>query len=334
MKDKFFRIIHNTFSDNKNLSTYYLCDKVYSEYITGISLFTDSARKIAAQRIVDCCDEKGIFHDVDDSKGHNVYHSISYHLSALKCLKHRGLPIEGEISSSFIVNSLKDKMGLSPTLTFYEKTNFWRGSHKVGGLISSAILYNELFESELILSLPEYTNDWCSHWADTVNNNGLWSTSNFLISFAFDIMYKIKHDPNLAKYGAAAHLYWVFTYLERSDLLLNKINKNEVIENILKIYSNNFILEKTPYCLDYDVIYILDFVSKGSNSPEIDHVFENVGMAIFTYICNDTGVMWPHAFPGALATLAICQNRSKKFDEYLIANKLSFSIPVKMTPWL
>lgn len=302
-----------------------VADVIYIQYISGISILTNEDIYIYSNRIIDSADEDGFFYSSISKKSHNKYHSTAYALATIELASEL---VGKDLVPSAILHKLDDNIDFNHALpknfTLIDRLHVWKASHTFGGLSS---IFELLCKREI-----KKQNPVLNHYKEIIGKDGLWRFANFLPQFIFDLLYRARHDPKLALYGGAAHLYWHF------DDIPSRVDIENAVEKMILIYEETAILEKVPYCLDYDVLFILRAFQRSSRlshnlEAEVDKIFNKVGLAIYEFLINDDGLLWLHALPGLLAAMQVaCE--SQNFNEFLKQKSIELTDPMEKTSWL
>lgn len=302
-----------------------VADIIYIQYISGISILTNEDIFSHTNLITGSADKNGFFYSSISKKSHNKYHSTAYALATLELAS--GI-VGSDLVPSAILRKLAENIDFNQALpknfNLIDKLHVWKASHTFGGLSS-------IFELLCKRGL-KHQNLVLNYYKETVGKDGLWRFANSLPQFIFDLLYKLRHDPKLALYGGAAHLYWHF------DDIPARVDIEMAAAQIISLYSESAILEKVPYCLDYDVLFILRTFYRHPNLShklkiEIDQIFDKVGRATYQFLINDNHLLWLHALPGLLATMQVaCE--SQNFNDFLKQKSIVLEDPMERTSWL
>ncbi len=323
---KFDSLINSIIENKCNYQNWFdLADIIYCQFISNIDFFDDDKLKKTQKIIIESQDENGFFHPPKGKKSHNCYHSTAYALSTLNLIECMGAQKKSIAKLiNHVVKSIDVEASKKSSFGLVDKVHVWRASHTFGGM--SCIF--ELGKQFGVLS----SNPVLSYYESIIGDDGLWRFSNPILQKIFDSIYRIKHDPLLAIYGGAAHLYWHMSKIP------DNVDPHITMQNLLQIYKNKSILEKVPYCLDYDLLFIMRFYAKNFEyseiiKKEIDDTFTRVGLEILSFLTHQSDRLWLHALPGLLAALQVC-SYSKKFDAHLKELRINLSDPMEVTKWL
>lgn len=300
-------------------------DLIYCQYILNISIYGQSDLLAIADEIVNSVDSEGFFLDVSATKSHNKFHKSALAIATLELIEYltdSELGVKNSVEK--INNNINYLLAYPSKLTYLDKVHMWRGSHTFGGI---AALKQFCVKYELCDD-----NDVLDFYFSIIRNDATWKLVNPLISSLFDLLYQFKHNPSAAYYGAAAHLFW----LKRDYSGLDRIDPNLSVTKLLDFYRKAEIIENVPYCLDYDLLYILRFLVVNFEIEKALHeqvleVFYKVGVKII-YFLNNNQEMWLHAFPGALAALQVCCFTDKLLESN--PDLVSLRDPMDITLWL
>ncbi len=302
-----------------------IADVIYCQYITGISFFSSKEIKEYANVILRAKDEQNFFHSTAAKKSHNKFHSTAYALSALKLSsKLTGTNLFPYEVLMQLNKSIDYSICIPCNLSTLDKVHVWKASHTFGGI--SSILQMAVNEGYSI------SNPVIEYYEKIISTDGLWRLSPLPYQLFFDSLYWIKHNPKFAKYGGAAHLYW------HLKTLPDKVNAELAVSKILRIYEKGYILEKIPYCLDYDILYMLRFFKLNYNfdieiAKKIDNIFLNVGLSLIQFLGKSNEKLWLHALPGLLATLQIT-TESSSIETLFEENNINLNDPMEIVTWL
>lgn len=302
-----------------------LCDVVFTQFILDTPIFDTQKLLEIKDTIFSSADENGYIHPHNSKKSHNKYHSTAYGLASLCLISElTGDKIDTAPLLTKVLSNLDVTRAMPENFSAVDKLHVWRASHTFGGI--SAIL--EFAKAQGLID----SNSVLDSYIKSINKLGLWGFSNPVFQLAFDVLYSIKHNPTYAKYGGAAHLYW------HMDTIPTTVDKERAIKAILKFYRNKTILEKIPYCLDYDVLFMLRLLCKSGGvstqlTDKVNEVFFNVGCSLVEYLTNKNADLWVHAYPGALAAIEVC-TFSSKFKSQLEASDIKLKDVMEYTVWL
>ena len=308
-------------------------DYLYCEHMLGQQILSEPTKRKWLSIILESRTEDGFFFDKNDFKSHNKFHLTAYALSTLKLLNYK----EELPNINLAVRSITSENNITYPNKILDRLQFWRGSHTVAGkcaIILTCKEMNLLNDSDNI-AVDNYIKKWFEFYDAKISQDGLWRPHKGIIQYSFDTLYRMRHSPILAKYGAAAHLYWIYGKCNHS--LPKKIDVEHSIDRILGIYNKDKILEEVPYCLDYDVLCILNMliscIPPERRKDEYSGLFLEAGKEILKFIEDSDERMWDHAFPGAIASLAECA-KHKDFASYLNSKGLSVKDPFEEVFWL
>lgn len=306
------------------------CDAVYCEYILGIDILSKEAKSKGAASILSSFNGNH-FIDPNDEKSHGGAHLTAYALATLSLLE---VDIPRKIVNAVFDDCISSHVQYPAKLV--DRLQFWRGSHIVGGKVSAMMTLKDmrLLDEVQLASLKSYISSWFSFYDREISENGLWYPIKDFRQKIFDFLYQIRHRPVYAKYGAAAHLYWIYSRMNRR--LPNTVDLDQAISEGASLYSKSKILESTPYCLDFDVLFIINFLTdmkepRGEVSDS--DLFYEVGLEIYQYFLAHKPA-WFHALPGALAALVECTKGSVRFRDMLLQDGIVLRDPFQRVNWL
>lgn len=237
-------------------------DMAYAAHILGLlDAFSDAEGRIAwADGVLAFQDEDGWFR-AGDRQGHGVEHATAYALGAVQLLT-------GNDPSP--LRPLKPLLGLvgqidrSPgrerapfTLGLLDRTHFWRGSHRAGGIAAIIGALRDLGLSAHALPGVDDATSWLEGWWEHFTHrvdpcSGYWRLSPLPLQTAFDLFYRRRHDPVLARMGGAVHLYWI---AEKIGAPMPQpaalIGATAALAGVDGLY------EGEPYCIDLDANFLI-----------------------------------------------------------------------------
>lgn len=282
------------------------CDIAYSRYLLGLSPFVSQgcfAEFLSAAKLAELAGtaKRG-------GQRLNV-HSTAYLLGTLN-LASKTFPTEVEAflgdqdwQIATIIN-LENNLPLWPAKYSHHS---WRVSHWIGGTPSILkSLWRQIPEICRSKGFPDLGTvlSTCDTLID--GRKGVLRTynSDFLQNI-FRELYRLRHDPDAGEIGGIVHLHWI-NYAEgrlpykANDLLYLKARK---------LLDKTPFMEKTPYCLDFDIVQIVRTSSLGSSTR--DARLNSRALQFGNDICafldsslnSDYGL---HRLPGALATVHEC----------------------------
>ncbi len=303
---------------------FHVLDWVYVHYILGTldQRFNKTEREKYIQNILHHQHEDGFFYAGDDQK-HHPLHTSAYALGALQLLKNDNVVFNKRLKPfSALTNYIHPRPSAHQrpmSLSMLDRLHFWRGSHKVGGVAAiMGALQNLVGENEAVRLLgvenvQNWLNGWALYWqAKMCSKDGFWQPAPLLLQKIFDQLYRFRHDPQMARMGAAAHLYWIFAQLH-----IDAPYGECVIDKILSLQQPSGLYENRPYCIDLDANFILRCALKNSASPlktsmAINAMQKNAE-AVLLWYAQKPVAEWPsnpHHLPGSLAAVAVAQTLS------------------------
>lgn len=234
-------------------------------------------------------------------------HLTAYVLGAAVLLRSAGHDISQELLAGerWRVNELFDG-GLRPRWPAQWSHHSWRVSHWIGGAPSILLSLTRL--------APERCRAQdCPNLADVLaasdglvdGKTGLLKTyrSRFLQSL-FRVAYRLRHDPEAGDVGGVVHLHWVNYAAGRMPYKA----AGALFQRAAALLARTPFIERTPYCLDFDVIQI---VRTASPSPaalsdlrsRARQLAADISGFLETGLTHQYGL---HRLPGALAAQHEC----------------------------
>ena len=308
------------------------------DHYTDIFNFWTKGEKFKAyQKIQDHCDFIYIVHladlfDIIDHKSIKIFkqhireinlpiysqnhsikslsiHNTAYLLGALNLLRFRGFNLypdlnllENNIDILSLLNSHTKQPVYPPVLSHH----IWRVSHWIGGIpsIMYSLIKANILPSKELNNILNQTMSACDNLID--NRTGLLKTyKNEYIQWLFKQVYSMRHNPDLGDIGGIAHLHWI-------NYLLNRPYKRMEIlfEKSIKLFLEcSPFMEKTPYCLDFDIVQIIrTSLIQGAHLPtdaynRITRMINDIEIFIMEKLNINYKI---HKLPGALATYHEC----------------------------
>jgi len=242
----------------------------------------------------------------DRSKPATV-HLTAYALGAAVLLRSEGYDISRELLASdrWRLKELFDG-DLRPRWPAQWSHHSWRVSHWIGGAPSILLSLTRL--------APERCHaQGCPNLADVLaasdalvdGETGLLKTyrSRFLQAL-FRAAYRLRHDPDAGDVGGVVHLHWVNYAVGRMPYKA----AGALFERAVALLARTPFIERTPYCLDFDVIQI---VRTASPSPAALSDVRSRARRLAEDISGffETGLTQEyrlHRLPGALAAQHEC----------------------------
>ena len=116
----------------------------------------------------------------------------------------------------------------------------------------------------------------------------------------FKALYRIRHDPEAGEVGGIVHLHWVNYATGRTPFKAAA----PLFDRARKLYWKAPFLEKTPYCLDFDIVQILrtsapDRLTDPQILDRAKRFIDDIDLFFSTSLDEHYAL---HKLPGALAT--------------------------------
>lgn len=279
------------------------CDMIYTLCLTEQAhRLTSEGAKAFGQYVKSWSLAGGITGAAPGSPQANV-HLTAYVLGALNLLRESGTPVVEPLfaPSGWNMAQLVDDTNL-PRWPKKFSHHSWRVSHWVGG--AASIIYNlwRLAPEQAAREHVPAPSDVLVAADRLVNaRNGLLKCySSELAQRLFKALYKIRHDPEAGEVGGIVHLHWVNYATGRVPYKAAE----HLFDRARKLYWKAPFLEKTPYCLDFDIVQILRTSAAGNlTDPRIlsraKRFIEDIDLFFETSL-DDAYAL--HKLPGALAT--------------------------------
>lgn len=322
----FNEILLNKASEYEDTGWFSHADKVYIQYISDTKIFSKEELQFVRESIIESQDIEGYISDSKANKSHNKFHSTAYALATLSLIDSL---TESRTEYKKILTplhaSLDPTIGKVENLGLLNRAHQWRGSHTFGG-ICAIQYYLKKHDFPTNLDLLHY-------YQDQISTDGLLNLTNRVVSKCFDSLYVLRHRPDTAKFGAVAHLYWMF---ERKNL--QQVDSQSVLTAINSLVNSDGSVEAIPYCLDYDLLYILRFFLETENKTTEAYqasiqTLNKCGHRIYNFIMSNSSKFWLHAIPGALAALQVCAY-SEDFSIFLDNNNIQLNNIMDETIWI
>lgn len=322
----FNEILFNKVCEYEDTGWFSKADKVYIQYISDTKIFSIEELQIVRESIIESQDNEGYISDRKAKKSHNKYHSTAYALATLSLIDSL---TESYTDYKKILTplhaSLDPTVGKVENLGLLNRAHQWRGSHTFGG-ICAIQYYLKKYDFPTNLDLLHY-------YQDQISTDGLLNLTNPVVSICFDSLYVLRHRPDTAKFGAVAHLYWMF---DRKNL--HQVDSLSVLTAINALVNSDGSVEAIPYCLDYDLLYILRFFLESENKKTEAYqvsilTLNKCGHRIYNFIMSNSSKFWLHAIPGALAALQVCAY-SEDFSIFLDNNNIKLNNIMDETIWI
>jgi hypothetical protein len=280
-----------------------LCDVVFTLFLIGhVHLLTADGAAAFAKHVCRWRLAGHLNASIERSRTASV-HLTAYLLAAAVLLRSTGHDISQELvgGGQWRLHELFDA-DLRPRWPAKWSHHAWRVSHWVGGapsiLLSLSRLAPERCRDE---GAPELAGVLAASDALVDGETGLLRTyrSEFLQSL-FRTAYRLRHDPEVGDVGGVVHLQWINHAVGR----LPYKGAGALFERAAALLTRAPFIERTPYCLDFDVIQI---VRTAAPSPTaLSHglrararrLAEDISGFFATGLTQDYGL---HRLPGALA---------------------------------
>ena len=215
------------------LCTYGSTDVLISRFITNQLTLTEKDKDEWAEKINRFQDPKSGWYKKRYTL-HFKEHTTAYAIAALKLIDRK--PKYPLFWKDAI---LKDEKAMESWLNSITWSSIWNGSHVISGVPAALLMTGEG---------NERFYNWYFNWLDseTDTNSGFWRRG---ILHRMNILYR----PNLHDMAGAFHMYYVYSYCNRSWRFADK-----AIDWTLKFQnSNGFWNGKVTYCVDLDAIYTM-----------------------------------------------------------------------------
>ncbi len=287
-------------------------DMVYAAHILGVlPSLTEDSHESWIETILSFQSEDGWFR-AGDSQGHGAEHSTAYALGALQILG-AYKPALREIKSFAAEVKANPNVNEAPfRISLLDRTHFWRGSHRVGGLASIVGAVGQLgLDTQKILGVADgedWLNGWWAYFEQRIDpKTGYWRLSNPFLHFGFDLLYRSRHDPTLARMGGAVHLYWV------SERMGKPVKyPAQIVQTTAALQNSNGLYENEPYCIDLDGNFMIGRSLSGLNEDHPQAINGRSALArnreaILDWYAARALEQWnssSHKLPGAFAAVA------------------------------
>ncbi|WP_395341901.1 hypothetical protein PN836_020390 [Ningiella sp. W23] len=287
-----------------------MCDVIYSLYLSDNFDKVNSAMSDSTVRLYrSVC----LYGEKENSLHQTLLspHLSAYLLGSLRLLQTKyslSLPAKQWILNEKLSNNLIPKYPLK------YKLHPWRVSHWLGGVLS--IVYNlNLIHDEDIDKQNLFQRMIDSYEHNIINKNGLIDLGAAApIQSLFDVLYKIRHNPEHGKIGGIVHITWIYHAIDRKykglDRLISYAEK-------LILEADGF-MEDVPYCLDFDFLQLLrtGYSQLGISSSK-DELFLDWRRRLEIYMSTEAesdSRFSLHKLPGALASIRECELHLSKSD--------------------
>jgi hypothetical protein len=293
-------------------------DMLYAAHIVGrLDELTDaSGREAWAGHILTYQQDDGWFRS-GDTQSHGVEHATAYALGGLQILaaNDRG----GVVDGLKPLRGFKSEIVAAPDrshkpfeLSLLDRVHFWRGSHRTAGLaaimgsVADLGLPAERFVG--VASPRDWLDGWWDHFAARVDRRtGYWAMAPHPVHAAFDLVYRLRHEPRLASMGGAVHLYWI-----SEKLSAPMPYPQALISATSRLIRASGLYEVEPYCIDLDANFLLARALPRLNGDDAPRETARRALlknraAVAAWFSERPADKWnanSHKLPGAFAAIA------------------------------
>jgi hypothetical protein len=234
-------------------------------------------------------------------------HLTAYALGAAVLLRSAGHDISQELLAGerWRLDELFDG-DLRPRWPAQWSHHSWRVSHWIGGAPSILLSLTRLAPERCrAQGCPNLADVLAASDALVDGETGLLKTyRNRVLQSLFRAAYRLRHDPDVGDVGGVVHLHWINYATGR----LPYKAASALFQRATTLLARTPFIERTPYCLDFDVIQI---VRTASPSPaalsglrsRARQLAEDISGFFETGLTHEYGL---HRLPGALATQHEC----------------------------
>jgi len=180
----------------------------------------------------------------------------------------------------------------------------WRVSHWIGGAPSILLSLHRLAPDRCrTQGVPALADVLAASDALVDGETGLLRAyrSQFLQSM-FRAAYRLRHDPQVGDVGGVVHLHWVNYAAGR----LPYKAAGALFQRAVALLERTPFIERTPYCLDFDVIQIVRTAAPSPSSLDRERARRLAADISHFFEAGLTADYRLHRLPGALATQHEC----------------------------
>lgn len=258
-------------------------------------------------------DGRGWFH-ARDRQRHSPVHVTAYALGALRLLagpQTEALGPHPRAPHGLCAIGPDEAVGRAgrAALGPLERLHFWRGSHRAGGVVAIQALLAEPVlggagTDAVTPALRALVADWM---AASDAATGCWTLAPAWQQRPFDLLFALRHAPPHCRLGAAAHIYW-----PAARLGVPCAHPRAALDAVAIAQRPDGRFENTPYCLDYDGLFIARHALRSAEGGRDDMQVYLTGIAAGVRANIERaaidGRLWArgvHGMVGALAALAL-----------------------------
>lgn len=275
-----------------------------------------AAERVAwAEAILARQDDDGWFR-AGDRQGHGPEHATAYALGALQILlgEERAPLARLKPLRALGAQLARDPGARVPpfALSLLDRVHFWRGSHRAGGIAAIVRGLHMLgLDTEALLGIRDarqWLDGWWAWFEPRIDpQTGYWRLAPAPLQAAFDLAYRRRHDPVLARMGGAVHLYWVALSMGRSIP-----HPAAMVATTSALIGADGLYEREPYCIDLDANFLIARSLPGlrprSRAREAGRraLALNRNAIVSWFTRRDPSLWHPssHRLPGAFAAVA------------------------------
>lgn len=278
------------------------CDIIYSFELTGqIDRVTPAGARAFlahANRWHWAAD----LNDVPENAPRASVHLTAYVLGALRLLKIAGHRFpDGIAQGSWRLSELFNDT-LLPIWPKRYSHHSWRVSHWIGGTASILQSLWVLAPDRCATSGAPPTNALLERADGLVNpSTGLLKCyRSEVMQRLFKYLYRLRHDPAAGEVGGIVHLHWV----NYSEGRLPYVGAEGLFSRAANLYAKQPFMEKTPFCLDFDIVQILrtygpESLRENFIQDRAKRFIEDIDLFFMDQLDDSYAL---HKLPGALAT--------------------------------
>ncbi len=282
-------------------------DVVYALWLIGRSdlITSDGAAAFAAH--ADRLRLAGGLNAPADPRQTASVHLTAYILGAANLLQAAGHDVSPAFAAAgdWRLHELFDE-DLMPRWPAKWSHHSWRVSHWIGGAPSILLSLNRLAPERCReAGVPLLADVLAASDALVDGDTGLLKAyRSRLLQSLFRGVYRIRHDPEVGDIGGIVHLHWINYAAGR----LPYKAAGALFDRAVALLERTPFIERTPYCLDFDVIQIARTAATsaaptGDLRARAQRLAADLSAFFETQLTGDYGL---HRLPGALAAQHEC----------------------------
>lgn len=234
-------------------------------------------------------------------------HLTAYVLGTLALLKQNGFDVHGKAlrSEGWALAEIVDPVSALPVWPKAWSHHSWRVSHWIGGACSIIASLERIFPASLPSSGAVTAMKVLASTDRLIDQRTgfLRCYSSDLLHRLFNMAYAARHNPLAGEVGGIVHVHWVNHALGRVPFKA----ATPLYGAAMRLLERAPFIEKTPYCLDFDVVQIARVAGPSQPDAALVARAERFAADLKRFFATPRPEGYTlHRLPGALATWHEC----------------------------